>query len=96
MHYLNARFKKKNSTTQYESTMLSFSEAKLACENAGAKLASVHTPNDLATIQYFLDRNRLAFWIGLKKVGGTTYCVNQDCSGMLRYDKGSNVGMGYG
>ena len=76
--------------------MMRYSAAELACENDGAKLASVHSPNDLATIQYYLDRNRLAFWIGLKKVGGTTYCVNQDCSGMLRYDRGSKVGMGYG
>ena len=65
--------------------MMSYTAAKLACKNDGAKLASVHTPNDLATIQYYLDRNRLAFWIGLKKVGGSTYCVNQDCDKMLRY-----------
>ena len=69
--------------------MMRYSAAELACENDGAKLASVHSPNDLATIQYYLDRNRLAFWIGLKKVGGSTYCVNHDCNGMLRYDTGT-------
>ena len=63
--------------------MLGHSQAQSACESAGAKLASVHSPNDLATIQYYLDRNRLAFWIGLKKAG-TTYCTNQDCNGLLR------------
>ena len=72
--------------TQYESMMYSYTAAKSSCESDGAKLASVHTPNDLLTMQHFVDKNRLAFWIGLKKIGGTTYCSNQDCNGILRYE----------
>ena len=48
-----------------------------------ATLAVVQNPNDLATIEYFLDRNRLSFWIGLKKITTATYCVNKDCNGKL-------------
>ena len=68
---------------QYESTAVNNAAAELACQNDNARLAVVQTPNDLATIEYYLDRNRLAFWIGLKKITSGTYCVNQDCNGKL-------------
>ena len=60
-----------------------YEAAKLACQNDDATLAVVQNPNDLATIEYFLDRNRLSFWIGLKKITTATYCVNKDCNGKL-------------